>query len=140
MPHAYVSTPKSAKNYLTLEEKLKMRAILGKEDSEDEENSVEIENKKNLDYLGDPLGSDLDFVAKFGSDSATDVESDQASNKNIVKVCKKAKSVDNYAATPSDLKRHIKTVHEKKKEYKCEMCHEMFSLKNVLTNHIKIVH
>ena len=61
-------------------------------------------------------------------------------DKNIVKVCAKAKSAANYAATPLDLKCHIKTVHEKNKEHKCEMCHEKFSLKNVLTNHIKIVH
>ena len=61
-------------------------------------------------------------------------------DKNIVKVCGKAKSAANYAATPLDLKCHIKTVHEKNKEHKCEMCHEKFSLKNVLTNHIKIVH
>ena len=61
-------------------------------------------------------------------------------NKNIVKVCGKAKSADNYAANPSGLKHYIKTVHEKNKKHKCEMCHEAFSLKNVLTNHIKIVH
>ena len=207
IPQAYLSTPKSAKNYLTLEEKLKMRAILGKEDTEDEENPVEIENKKNLDYLGDPLATlsdpsqhntvlvsrrtrqsrsmekmesllslwvqDLDqrgiIVAskqiqtkakslylqvkeKFQNKTEAEIkETFMASNtwlhlfrkrhnKNILKVCGKAKSANNYAANPSGLKRYIKTVHEKKKEHKCEMCHETFSLKNVLTNHIKIVH
>jgi hypothetical protein len=43
-------------------------------------------------------------------------------------------------ATPSDLKRHINTVHEKKKEHKCEMCPSEFTRKNTLANHIKTVH
>ena len=43
-------------------------------------------------------------------------------------------------ATPSDLKRHIKTVHEKKKEHKCEMCTREFARKNTLANHINRVH
>jgi hypothetical protein len=43
-------------------------------------------------------------------------------------------------ATPSDLKRHIKTVHEKEKGHKCEICPSEFTRKNTLTNHIKNVH
>ena len=36
--------------------------------------------------------------------------------------------------------RRGKTVHEKKKEHKCEMCDCKFALKNALTNHIKTIH
>ena len=61
-------------------------------------------------------------------------------NIKIGKLTGKAKSADHYAATPSDLIWHIKIVHEKKKEHKCEMCHQKFSLKNALTNHIKTIH
>jgi hypothetical protein len=60
--------------------------------------------------------------------------------KRLDKKFVKAKSGNKFAATPSDLICHIKTVHEKKKEHKCEMCHQKFSLKNDLTNHIKIIH
>ena len=287
LPHAFVNTPKSAKNYLTLKEKMEMIAILEKKDPE-EENSVKIENQKIQVHLGDEI-----FVAKSGSDSTTDEDGDQALNKRCKKITKsvpctkksvknylsleekleiiklrengvsfskigrnknmnessvrtlyrrreklrsqatnplqhnaiivttrtrsmeemesllslwvqdldqrgilvgkkeiqtkarslylqvkdnfedkteteiketfvasngwfhlfkkrhdkkivnvygKAKSADRYAATPSHLKCHIKTVHEKIKEHKCEMCHQKFSLKNILTNHIKIIH
>ena len=69
-----INTPKSNKNYLTLEEKLEMRAILEKKDTEaEEDSSVEIE-------------SDPNFIAKSGSDSATDEESDQASYEKLKKI------------------------------------------------------
>ena len=41
-----------------------------------------------------------------------------------------------YVSTPLDLK----TVHEKIKEHKCEMCHQKFPLINALADHIKTVH
>ena len=288
---SYVNTPEYARNYLTLEENLEMRAILEKEDTE-EEGLVEIENQKVQDCLVNDSGRDLDFIAKFGSNSATDEESgeesDQVLNKKLKKITKstpssnirvnaknylpleekleiiklrekgvssceiarhknmaessvraiyslreklkfqatlanpskkgtrsmdkmeslltlwvkdldqrgilvgarqiqsKAKSLylhakENFedkteaeiketflaskgwfynyikrhdikvekvtwsrkaksAATTSDLKENIRTVHEKKKEQKCEMCHCKFTIKDALTNHIKTVH
>ena len=82
-----INTPKSTKDYLTLDEKLEMRAILEKEDTEaEEDSSVEIENDQIQDCLGD--GSNPNLIAKFGSDSATDEESDQASNKKLKKISK----------------------------------------------------
>ena len=81
----YTNTPKSTKNYLTLEEKLEMSAILDKEDTEaEEDSSVEIE--KIQDCLSNDLGSDPNFIAKSGSDSATDEESDQASYEKLKKI------------------------------------------------------
>ena len=38
--------------------------------------------------MGDDLGSNPNFIEKFGSDSATDEESDQASNKKLVNITK----------------------------------------------------
>ena len=58
----------------------------------------------------------------------------------IGKVTGKTKSADRHSATPSDFKENIRTVHEKKKEQKCEMCHCKFTIKDALTNHIKTVH
>ena len=40
----------------------------------------------------------------------------------------------------SNLKRHIETVHGKKKEHKCEMCQNKFARKNTLINHMKEEH
>ena len=66
-----------------------MRAILEKEDTEAEgDSSVEIENEKSQDCLGDDLGSNPNFISKFGSDSATDEESDQVSNKKLKSITK----------------------------------------------------
>ena len=81
----HINTPKSTKNYLTLEEKLEMSSILVKEDTEaEEDSSVEIE--KIQDCLSNDLGSDPNFIAKSGSDSATDEESDQASYEKLKKI------------------------------------------------------
>ena len=82
-----VNTPIADKNYLALKEKLEMRTILENEITE-ERDPIEMKNMKISDYLGDPLGSDPDFVAKFGSDSATDSESDKASNEKPNKTAK----------------------------------------------------
>ena len=78
-----VNTPRSAKNYLTLKEKLEMRATLEKRDTEEEEKDSEFENQKIQNCLGNDL-----FVAKAGSDSTTDEDSDQASNKKQKKITK----------------------------------------------------
>ena len=83
------------KNYLTFEEKLKMRAILGKEDTEDEEDPIEIENQKIRDCLGDDHGSDPDFTAKSASDSdfstSTDPDTDEERNQDEASIKKRKK-------------------------------------------------
>ena len=38
------------------------------------------------------------------------------------------------------LKRHFKTLHEKLKEYKCEVCEKEFGQLSSLQTHVKIVH
>ena len=81
----HINTPKSTTNYLTLEKKLEMSAILETQDTEaEEDSSVEIE--KIQDCLSNDLGSDPNFIAKSGSDSATDEECDQASYEKLKKI------------------------------------------------------
>ena len=83
------------KNYLTFEEKLKMRAILGKKDTEDEDDHIEIENQKIQDCLGDDHGSDPDFTAKSASDSdfstSTDPGTDEERNQGEASFKKRKK-------------------------------------------------
>ena len=38
------------------------------------------------------------------------------------------------------LKHHVKIIHEKRKDYKCEKCEKLFSDKNNLKAHVKMVH
>ena len=67
------------------EKKLEMSAILETQDTEaEEDSSVEIE--KIQDCLSNDLGSDPNFIAKSGSDSATDEECDQASYEKLKKI------------------------------------------------------
>ena len=35
---------------------------------------------------------------------------------------------------------HIKNVHEKQRDYKCQICGKDFGLKQILERHLKIVH
>ena len=42
--------------------------------------------------------------------------------------------------TKSVLKRHIETVHEKRRDHACPHCPSAFGVKSHLTKHIKVVH
>ena len=116
---------KTRRTYLTQEEKLEMRAILEKEDTEaEEDSSVEIENEKSQDCLGDDLGSNPNFIAKFGSDSAT-------------YTC-------NECETPFEKKQqmewHINSIHLNEKPYKCNLCGASFFIDSQLKQHLKRTH
>ena len=62
------------------------------------------------------------------------------------KVAKKSKpkvecnTCKKMLGTPSDLKRHIEEVHEKKRTFICDECQEAFSRSNYLATHIKVTH
>ena len=47
---------------------------------------------------------------------------------------------DFAARTSKLLKLHIKTVHDKIKDYNCDLCGKLFSTRSSLKNHIRIVH
>ena len=41
---------------------------------------------------------------------------------------------------PSNLKRHVATVHEERKDFQCEICQKRFSWQGYLNQHVAAVH
>ena len=55
-------------------------------------------------------------------------------HKSNCHICRKSFGQNN------DLKRHVKTVHQKLRDYKCEDCFKPYGLKKHLIRHLKTVH
>ena len=47
---------------------------------------------------------------------------------------------DNSFSHNNDMKKHVQSVHEKKKPFKCDICDYSCSNKNVLKKHVTAVH
>ena len=130
--HMKIKTLKTQEKQVYLLEKPK--GNIEKVTSFVEDNHV-IENSKIDDFKKRKRNSDTDRELK--AISLEKIRPNKSGNKSYeCPICQK--TIAGYSN--SNLKRHIETVHEKKKEHKCEMCPSKFARKNALINHMKEEH
>ena len=93
------------------------------------------ENSKIDEFKKWKRNSDIDRELK--AISYNKIKPNKSGNKSYeCPICQKL--IAGYSN--SNLKRHIETVHEKEKEYKCEICPIKFASINALFNHMKEEH
>ena len=114
-------------------------------------NETNEEVKRNLDENAygildyeDTFDNDTEFFYNDFEDIEYDEEHDFEGGGNDFQMSDqgdwKCDLCEKHFCNKGDVKRHVKSVHEKKLDFKCDQCERAFSRSHVLKRHIELVH